>query len=480
MISIIIVLACFVGVIVAIATDKLNRAAAAMYAALITYFVLIFVENLDFSVIFYITFGTEADGFSNFHSLLLIISMMIIVAISHEAGFFQYIAIRLIKLSKAKPIRLMIISCLIIVLIAAFLNNLLAVIICIPLTITVSRILNIDPHPYILMQAVTVNLGGSIFLISSIPNILISSYVSINFAEFFLNVGILSLFMFIFTMLYFIFLYKKELNISPKGLQVINEFNPWNLVQNKRLFYEVLIGFAILMSFFVIIPSSVISSDIIALAVALILILVSKLKPKEIFKKIDYELIIYLIGIFIIVGALEELKLLDAIGQLFSNIGAGSVLIQILFILWVSAFLSSAIDNIPITQVLIPVIGLMSVNATPLGYRYNFYSLAIGANWGDNLTPLGDNILVMNVAEQNKRHVSFKLFFKLGFTTTIYQLILISIYFTLIFQPITGIFLIFILIMASIILILIYKLGNKRLKLNIEKIVTKIRNKIIK
>jgi Na+/H+ antiporter NhaD/arsenite permease-like protein len=479
-VSSIIITGCFIGVIILILTERLNRAIAALTGATITYFVLIFIEGMKFSVIVDLLFGTESDGFVNLHSLILIIGMMFIVSISNEAGLFQFLAIKLIKLSKGQPIRLMLILCLLGVLVSAILNNILAVIILIPLTITVSRILNIDPTPYILTVAIIVNIGGSIFLISSIPNILIATYVGITFMEFFLYVGLISLIVLIFTLLFFVFLYKKELIIPKGGVSVLNEFNVWNLVQNKALMYECIGALSILMILFIIIPSSIIPPDMIALTIALFLIILSRLEPKDLISKIDYELIFYLLGIFIIAGALEILGLLAIIGRELSGIGGGDLFIQMILILWFSAFLSSTVDNIPITKVLLPVVGTMSSNApTPYGNQL-YYSLAIGANWGDNLTPLGDNILVLNLAEQNKRHISFKLFFKFGFSTTIYQLAIVSLIFTFLFHFYLGLSITLIVSFVITIIYITKKLTNKSIGQKIDVMVNKFRDIIIK
>lgn len=406
--------------------------------------------------------------------------MMIIVQISNQAGLFQFLSIKLIMLSQGKALRLMVIFCTLTIIIAAFLNNLLAVIILIPLTITVSRILNIDPTPYILTEAILVNIGSTIFLISAIPSIMITSYANISFIEFFLNVGLLSLIIFGFTLIFFIFLYKNELIIPKGGFDVIKEFNAWNLVQNKILLYECISAIIILMTLFILIPSSLITPDMIALSVAIVLMIVSRLEVKELISKIDLELIFYLLGIFIISGALDILGVTTAIGKELSNIGGGNILLQIIFILWISAFLSSTIDNIPITRVLIPVVDSMTEGNSESFKKLAFYSLAIGANWGDNLTPLGDNILVLNISEQNKRPISFKLFFKLGFITTIYQLSIITIIYILIFELLLGAIIILILFLLFIFLYLLYIYGPKTITIKIDGFITKFRNTIIK
>ncbi|MFX0059741.1 MAG: SLC13 family permease [Candidatus Hodarchaeota archaeon] len=480
LISVLIIIGCFIGVVVAIISEKLNRAIASLIGASITYFILIFIEGLDFSVIVDLLFGSNSDGYVNLHSLILIISMMMIVQISHEAGTFQFIAAKLIKLSGARPIILMIIFCFITVIISAILNNILTVIIIIPLTITVSRILNINPSPYILTQAILVNIGGTIFSISSIPNILITSFAKIEFIQFFFNVGTISLIVFIFTLILFILIYRSDLTISEEGVKVLKEFNVWNVVQNKRLLYQSLISLVILLSLFILIPSSIINTDIIALSFALILVVISRLEPKEIISKIDFELIFYLLGIFVIAGGLEVTGVTEAIGLTILNLGGTSPFIQIILILWFSAYLSATIDNIPITKVLIPVADIMSGSAFLVDKNQIYYSLTFGANWGDNLTPLGDNILVVNIAEQNKRPISFKQFFKLGFVTTNYQLILISIYYILIFNFIIGIIIIISISISCVILFIITRFFPQKVRNPIKNSLSKIRNIIIR
>lgn len=435
---------------------------------------MIYLEKKDFKVIIDLLFGSQSEGFVNLHSLILIIGMMFIVEISKEAGLFQFTALNLIKLSKGKPVYLMSIFCLITIVISAILNNILTVIILIPLTITVSRILNVNPSPYILTQAILVNIGGTFFSISSIPNILISTYANISFVEFFLNVGTVSLIIFIFTLILFIFIFKKSLQVPQEGITILMEFNVWNFVPNKKLLFKSLISLIALFTLFIIIPSSLVSTDILALLVAVVLIIISRLDARQIISKIDFELIFYLLGIFVIAGALDLLGVVQVLGESMAYISGGSVFFQILIILWFSSFLSSAIDNIPITKVLIPVISTITGNFPNVGKQF-YYSLAIGANWGDNLTPLGDNILVVQLAEANKRPISFRQFFKIGFLTTLYQIILVSIYYTLIFETSTGIIIVIVITVCLLMIYLLNKLGPKGVRVGIGKGVNGIR-----
>ncbi len=466
-------------VIVLIFTDKLNRAIASLTAATISYFVLVFIEKKNFSVFVDLLFGTPDDSFVNLHSLILIIGMMFIVQISSEVGVFQFIGVLAIKLSKGKPLALMAILCTLSVFFSAIINNILTVMILIPLTITISRILNIDPTPYIITEAIMVNIGGTFFSISSIPNILIVTESEIKFNEFFINVGLFSILIAGITIAFFFFLYRQQLRQPGRTLiSALDDFNVWNFVQSRRLLYFSMGSIVLMMVGFVAIPPDIIPPDIIALSIAMILAIFSSfngIKPSEIMKKFDIELILYLLGIFVIAGALEVVGVIDLIGNVLKNIAANNPTFQLIVVIWISAFLSSLIDNIPITKILIPIVGVMST-----GNNY-FYALSFGANWGDNLTPLGDNILVLNIAEQNKRPIKMKTFWKLGFSTTILQLILVSIYFTLLSSSTYLIGLVAIIVIFAMlgIVFIFSKYGNDQIKSYLSRGINRFRSIVI-
>ncbi|OLS14465.1 MAG: transport protein [Promethearchaeota archaeon CR_4] len=464
--SALIVLGTFVTVILLILTNKMNRAIAAISGSIVCYFTLTFIEKQDFLI--FVDFligksnpGHPDGGFVNLHSIILILGMMFIVQICHEAGVFQFIAFRLVQFTKGKPTYLLFILCTLTVLISAVLNNILTVIILIPLTIMVSKILNIDSQPYILMEAILVNLGGTFFSISSVPNILVTNSAGISFGEFFINVGLLSIVTFTITLGFFFVLYRKKLIYNEENTWILQEYNAWNFVQNRSLLYKCLITLLGVIICFVVIPTETLPPDIIALTGAFILVISSKLAPREIIKKIDFEFLLYLLGIFVIAGALETTGVIKYIGDGLAFLGGDDPFAAIMIILWVSAFLSASIDNIPITQVLIPVVGVIAGGLNTAMRPFAYYSLIFGANWGDNLTPMGDNILVVTLAEQNKRPINIKAFTKLGFVTTVFQLVIISTFYAFIMNIVIGIILSSVLVIVIIFLLSRQKKRNK-------------------
>ena len=458
MISAIIVTAVFIGVILLIITNKLNRAIATLAGAVITYFVLTFIEGADFLVFIDFLVGTQADGYVNLRVILLIVGMLFIVQVCHSAGVFQFLAFKLIQTTKGKPMYLLFMFCALSVLVSAILNNILAVIILIPLTIVASRILGIDPVPYIICEAIMVNVGGTIFSISSIPNILIVTYAGISFADFFINIGLFAFFIFAITFIFFMISYRKKLMIPKQRLtEVLQDFNVWNYVPSRGLFYRSIAVLVGVMVAFVIIPSTLLSPDMIALTGGIALVILSKLNGREIIKKIDLELLLYLLGVFVITGAMELLNVVDLVGTGIIGITGSNAFLTVIVILWVSAFLSSSIDNIPITKVLIPVVDVVSMGFTPTNLNTTYYSLAFGANLGDNLTPMGDNMLVMSISEQRERPITYSQFFKLGFIATILQLIAVTLYFIFLYDLVLGgLIILSIFVLTLIILLLRY------------------------
>ena len=168
---------------------------------------------------------------------------------------------------------------------------------------------------------------------------------------------------------------------------------------------------------------------------------------------------------------MELLNVIDLVGEGIIGITGSNAFLTVIVILWVSAFLSSSIDNIPITKVLIPVVDMVSVGFTPADLSTIYYSLAFGANLGDNLTPLGDNILVMSIAEQHDRPITFSQFTKLGFIATIIQLIAITLYYIFLYDLLLACLILLSIFVLTLIILLLKDL-NKNYKEEEQKLKT--------
>nr|MDO8119383.1 SLC13 family permease [Candidatus Sigynarchaeota archaeon] len=203
--------------------------------------------------------------------------------------------------------------------------------------------------------------------------------------------------------------------------------------------------------------SDLLSPDSIALPAALILVVISKVKSDDLVCKLNMELFLYLIGIFVVSGAMEYTGIIELIGNGLSFLGQGDPFAVLIIMLWFSAYLSANIDNIPITKVLIPVVAHMTTGFSPVDTRFAYYSLVFGASLGDNLTPMGDNILVMNIAKTHKRPITVREFFILGFIATNIQLFFVTLYLSFAFKPELGLLLGLIAGLGFIVVIFVIK-----------------------
>ena len=461
-ISVIILLITFIVMTVLIAIGTFDRFIVALGAGMVAFFVLYFFEGATFSVFVSFIVGTPEDNFVNFHALILILGMTIIVIIAIEGGFFQFVSFRLIQMTKGEPKRLLLVFCTLAMFMTAILNDILTIIILIPLTATICRILDIDALPYIIVQIIVIKLGATMLIISSVPTILIASYLNISFTEYFIRVGLLSIVVFGLTLLFFLAIFQNRLKKPRTGIDVLLSYSVWDFIHNKSLMLKSTIILCVVIIGFIFIPSTIISPDIIAISCAVILLFISKIDAKELIKKVDFKLILYLIGIFIITGALEFIGLMKILGRALAGVSSDDLFLTVLLTLWLSAFLSAAVDNISVVRILIPTVGFISSD-----YSYDekvliYSGMVYGINWGDNLSPFGDTLFIGTLAEENKVPFKLKEFFKVGFVTSLFQLCVISIIFALILSPVIGVILLLVAIGITIPSVYLFVTRSKR------------------
>ncbi len=451
-------LAVFIVIIILIAKQHGNRAIIALGGAVICYIILFFAEQAEPTLILDFIFGTSEDNYANFNSILLILGIITIIDITKDSGFFQFIAFTLIKRTKGHPAKLfLVVSCLTLVL-AMFIDNILVLIILIPLIISISRMLKINPIPYLLSTAILVNICGTVFSFSSVANILITGYAHISAMEFFLGVGIISMIVAGATILFLYVIIRGQLNQSAHDINFLLEFDPWNFIPNKSLMYKSATIFIITLACLIFIPQEVFPSDLIALIGMFVLIIISKLDTDELIKDFDLELFLYLIGISVVTGAINHSGVAMYLGDLLRVVSFDNPSAITLSVLWISAFASIGVDNVPMTQIFLPVIRDLTADLSLVQAHQSYFALTIGIGWGDSLTPFGDNILVMKVAAQNDVQVPVKDFFKIGFVSGIFQLYLAMIFFTIAESPISAILMTVILLCVIVILVLILRL----------------------
>ncbi len=455
MIAAIIVTACLIITVAIIITEKMNRAVIALIGGLVAFFTILISEGSDFSFLVTFLFSGPEENYVNLRTLILIIGISFIIHICKESGLFQYLAFTIIKVAGHSAKKLMAIQCLLAVVLASVLNNVLTVMIVIPLVIKIANTLNVNPRPYIITQGLIVNLGATLFSISSVPNILITTSAGISFLDFFLNVGIMSLVMTAITIAFFMFIYRKNLDIPDESATILKQFNAWTFVKDRALMIKASTVLVSVMVGFVVIPPEILSPEFIALIGGIILLIISKLKPEAIISKLDIEFLLYLLGIFVVTGAVNHVKVLELLATGLVWITGGDSFIMIIAVMWISAYVGTNLDNISVTKILIPVIHSLTAGHNQVVVHNTYYSLAVGTNWGDNLTPTGDNVIVMSLAAKNNFPIKAKDLLKLGFYATNLQFLVMTVFYALLFRPVFGLVLLVVTTIALLLFILI-------------------------
>lgn len=413
----------FAVTMIAIMSEKVHRALAAVAGAtLLLIFGILDVESLA-SYIDYNTVG-------------ILIGMMLFVSVVKISGLFEYIAIKAAKLSKGKPWVIMILFFVITAVLSAFLDNVTTVLLVGPMTIAVTSILGINPLPYLITQILASNIGGTATLIGDPPNIMIGSAAELSFNDFIVNTGIPAVIIAFFTIFSFYFIYGRKLKVVPEKMQAVMELDEKKAIKDKVLLIESVIIMAFVVLAFIFHDALGIQSATIAIAAAAIILLLnrSKVDPEEIISTIEWPTIVFFVGLFGVVGGLQQTGVIDMMAQFLLEVTKGNDTLMLLLILWVSAILSSFLDNIPFVATLIPLIitmGNSGMDVAPL-----WWALSLGACLGGNGTLVGAsaNVVLSGISKREGHEITFGNYLKIGFPLMLMSIVISTIYLLIKFE----------------------------------------------
>jgi len=402
-----------VGMYVILITEVVHRTALALFGALVMLIVLFSTGVLDphDSVDFVI-------GAIDFNTIGLLLGMMVIVGILGETGIFQYIGIKAAKISKGNVWKLMILLAVITAVGSAFLDNVTMVLLMVPVTISVCRILNINPISLILAQIFASNIGGATTLIGDPPNIMIGSAAGIDFMAFAYHMTPEIIITMAVTIVLFKFMFRKDLKQKPENIENLQALDEKKEIKDSMLLKKSAIVLGAVIVMFMLHGMLGLEVSIIALGGAAVLLVVTGKQPYVAFRHVEWPTLLFFCGLFIIVGGVEVSGALELLAHNILEITGGELGTTMFTITMVSAFASAFVDNIPFTATMIPIIENISVDpmfADNLsGFSYNplWYALAFGADLGGNGTLIGAsaNLVAIAIAEKFGYRIFFREF----------------------------------------------------------------------
>ena len=368
--------------------------------------------------------------------LAVVLGLFLLVKGAEDSGLFQWMATRIMR-SSSSPTAFAVLLLTFTVVLAVFISNIGAMLIMSSITITMAKSLKIKPQTLLIFQAVVINIGGMTLWIGSIPNIIIGLEGGLtfnNFIEYMLPLGLV---LYVVTLFIFIKRFKKELMPQPEDEFRDLEFSEWveraieisGLKKAKLKFKSISAAVVMVLTIigFILGDQIGLSPAFVAMAGGLSMVLIQSRNPSSILKRVDWSTVIFLGCLFIMINGLEKIGVIESMAYILSGLLGDNPLQGSIILMWLSGFISSIVDNIPLSSSIAPVVKDMIVNE---GGRVLWWGLVVGTNLGGNITPIGSpsNVITIGVASQEGYPISFNQFLKIGFSLSLIYLIISSIY----------------------------------------------------
>ena len=405
----------FIIVLLCIVTEKVNRTLAAMAGAM----AMVFFRILDSDAI---------ASYIDFNTIGVLIGMMLVVSTVKKSGLFEFVAIYTAKLAKGNTAKILIGFVLITAILSAILDNVTTVLLIGPMTLVITQILEINPVPFLVTEIIASNIGGTSTLIGDPPNIMIGSAAGLGFSDFVVNLLPIVIVILAITLAILYFLFRGHLNVDSSKTQAIMALDPFKAITKPTLLYKSLGTILLILLGFIFHDRIGVSSSIVALTGATLILIIAGEDVEEIFSSVEWLTIGFFSALFVIVGGLEEVGVIEALASYLIDATAGKPVIMVVVILWLSAIVSSFLDNIPFVATLIPLIITMrqnGINIAPL-----WWAVSLGACLGGNGTLIGAsaNIVLVNIGNRHGHKISFGYYFKYGFPLMLLSIALSTIY----------------------------------------------------
>ena len=372
----------------------------------------------------------DAVHYIDFNTIGLLIGMMVIVSITRQTGIFEFVAIRASKMAGGEPLRVMASLALITAVFSALLDNVTTVLLIVPVTLAITKKLRVNPVPFLITEILASNIGGTATLIGDPPNIMIGGATHLGFLDFLINLAPIVIVIYPLTLFILLRVYGNELRTTPELQQQILEMDENKEIKDLALLKKAGVVMALTVIGFTIHQVVHLESSVIALAGAALLLAISRFDPEHAFHGVEWPVIFFFVGLFIVVGGLEKTGVIEAIALLALETTQGALLPAGMFILWLSAIASSFVDNIPFVATMIPLINEMARLGSIENIDFLWWSLALGACLGGNGTIIGAsaNLVAAGMAERSGVRISFVDFFKIGFPLMIMSIFIAMLY----------------------------------------------------
>ena len=405
----------FVVALAAIASERVHRTKVALLGAS----AMVLTQTID---------QEQAVEAIDFNTIGLLAGMMLMVKLTETTGAYTWLAIRAGQISRGRPLAVTASLAFTTAVLSAFLDNLTTVLLMVPITFLLADALDIDPIPLVIIEIIASNIGGTATLIGDPPNIIIAGATDLSFGAFIANLAPIAAVSLVVVLGGLYLAYRKRLQIHPQARLRVMELDAVAAIEDRdELIRTVpILVLTILVFFFH--KTLHIEPATVALAGATAMLLTTRQPLEGALAGIEWPTLFFFLGLFVMVGALEETGAIGEIADGVAEVTDGNRSAELLGILWVSALGSGVVDNIPFTATMIPVVEqLQTGNGADDAY---WWALSLGACFGGNATLIAAaaNVAAAGMASRAGTPIGFITFMKAGLPATLVSLVLATAY----------------------------------------------------
>jgi Na+/H+ antiporter NhaD/arsenite permease-like protein len=415
-------IAVFVIAYALIISERFNKTTVALVGAGL----IVCLPVIDSADVFY-----SQDSGIDWDVIFLMLGMMIIVSIMRQTGAFEYAAIWAVKRSNGSPVRIMILLMLIMALASAILPNVVSVLLIAPVTLLVCERLEINPVPLLIAEVFASNIGGAATLVGDPPNIIIGARKGLSFNAFFVNMAPIVVIVMLALVAAAPLLFRGLGAVDPERVAEVVSVDDDDVLHDRRLLVKCSVVLVAVLVGFVVSPTIHLAPSLVALLGAGALILWSGMEQSDYLANVEWDTLLFIVGLFIMVGALLKTGFIGTVGRLAAGVIGGNMLLATMLILFVSTLVSGLIDNVPYIATMTPIVDHLS--STMPGQSHHdvlWWSLALGGDLGGNLTAVGStaNIVMIGIALRSGNAISFWEFTRKGIVATALSTVLCALY----------------------------------------------------
>jgi Na+/H+ antiporter NhaD/arsenite permease-like protein len=412
----------FVAAYAFIISERFNKTMVALIGAGL----MVCLPVIDSPDVFY-----SQDSGMNWDVIFLMLGMMMIVSILRETGVFEFAAIWAAKRANGSPLRIMILLMVVMAFASAILPNVVSVLLIAPVTLLVCDRLAINPVPMLMAEVFASNIGGAATLVGDPPNIIIGAHEALSFNAFLVNMAPVVIIILLVLVAISPLLFRGFSTVDPDRIADVMTLKEHEVIQDRGLLIKCGVVMLAVLIGFVVSPTIHIAPSLVALLGAGILILVSRREEPDYLSHVEWDTLLFMVGLFIMVGALLKTGVINMLGHLAADATQGNTLLATMGILVFSTLVSGVIDNVPYVTTMTPIVSHLAPTMTGhFHHHVLWWSLALGGDLGGNLTAVGSsaNIVMIGIALRSGNSISFWEFTRKGIVVTAISTVLCAIY----------------------------------------------------